>query len=231
MEQHSAAQGMRDRIIRGDCIEVMRDMPTGSVDFVLTDPPYIAHYRDRSGRSVANDDNGAWLAPAFREAARVLKDNRFCVSFYGWPQADRFLAAWRDAGLRPVGHLVWVKFYHSNREPRFLKYRHEAAYLLAKGSPRPTRVINDVLAWEYSGNRLHPTEKAVGTMGLLIESYSRPGDTVLDPFAGSGTSAVAARELGRHYIGIELDPRHAETARMRLAAKVAPKNDSDYHHG
>jgi site-specific DNA-methyltransferase (adenine-specific) len=197
----------------------MAAMPDASVDLVVTDPPYGARYRDRSGRTVANDDNTAWLTPAFAQVARVLKDHRFCVSFYGWHQADRFLAAWRAAGLRPVGHLVWVKSYHSNGTPRFLRYRHEAAYLLAKGFPRPTEAINDVLGWEYTGNRRHPTEKPVSAIEPLIEAFSRPGDLVLDPFAGSGTTAVAAQELGRRYVAIELDPRYCEAARERLSGK------------
>lgn len=82
-----------NRIVHGDCISVMHAMPAQSVDLVVTDPPYLARYRDRAGRTVANDDNASWLQPAFAEAARVLKDHRFCVSFYGWHQADKFLAA------------------------------------------------------------------------------------------------------------------------------------------
>jgi DNA modification methylase len=103
-----------NRIICGDCIEVMREMPSASVDFVVTDPPYLVNYRSRDGRRYPNDDNDRWLRPAFAEVARVLKHDRFCVSFYGWNKADRFLAAWKAAGLQPVGHLVWAKDYHSN---------------------------------------------------------------------------------------------------------------------
>ena len=57
------------------------------------DPPYITRYCDRSGRRVANDNNDRWLAPAFAEIFRLLKPDTFCVSFYGWNQADRFIAA------------------------------------------------------------------------------------------------------------------------------------------
>ena len=210
--------GFVNRILQGDCTDVMRRMPERSIDLVVTDPPYAARYRDRTGRTVANDDNTRWLSPAFAEVARVLKDNRFCVSFYGWHQADAFFQAWRAAGLRPVGHFVWVKFYHSNGSPRYAKHKHESAYLLAKGYPRPVEPINDVLGWEYTGNRHHPTEKPVSAITPLIEAFSRPGDIVLDPFAGSGTTAVAARELGRRYVAIELDTRHCETAAARLRA-------------
>jgi adenine-specific DNA-methyltransferase len=205
-----------NRVICGDCVQVMGEMPDQSVDLVVTDPPYAARYRDRSGRTVANDDNTSWLIPAFRHVARVLKDDRLCVSFYGWHQAEKFLAAWKSVGLRPVGHFVWVKTYPSNRAARYAQYHHESAYLLAKGNPRPPHAIADVLEWDYSGNRHHPTQKPVSAMTPLIEAYSGPGDIVLDPFAGSGTTAVAAKKMDRRYIAIELDARYCETARERL---------------
>jgi len=206
-----------NRVICGDCVGVMDEMPDESVDLVVTDPPYMARYRDRSLRRVRNDDNGSWLIPSFAQVACVLKNNRFCVSFYGWHKADQFIAAWRYAGLRPVGHIVFVKRYPSNARTGFFEYRHEAAYLLAKGRPaQPVPRLPDVLPWEYTGNRHHPTEKPVSAIAPLIGQFSRPHDIVLDPFAGSGTTAVAARELGRQYIAIELDEGHARTARERL---------------
>jgi hypothetical protein len=63
----------RDTILFGDCIELMKSLPDRSVVFILTDPPYIAHFRSRDNRTVQNDDNAAWLAPSFAEMYRVLK--------------------------------------------------------------------------------------------------------------------------------------------------------------
>jgi DNA modification methylase len=82
-------------ILHGDCIALMGAMPADSVDCIVTDPPYVARYRSRDGRGVPNDDNATWMAPAFAEMHRVLKPDSFCVSFYGWPKADLFIAAWR----------------------------------------------------------------------------------------------------------------------------------------
>src|ERR1039458_9498725 len=90
-----------NRVINADCLDVLPRLPSRSVDFVLTDPPYLARYRDRTGRSVENDNRDRWLAPAFAEIYRVLKNDRFCVSFYGWPRGDSFFAARRGAGRRP----------------------------------------------------------------------------------------------------------------------------------
>lgn len=125
-------------IVQGDCIHVMQSFPANSVDFILTDPPYLVRYRDRGGRKVANDDNARWLRPAFAEMQRVLKPGGFCVSFYGWNHVDRFVEAWRAADLDMVGHLVFAKDYASSA--RFLRHYHEQAYLLAKGrTPCPAR--------------------------------------------------------------------------------------------
>jgi adenine-specific DNA-methyltransferase len=159
-------EDFENRIITGDCVRVMLDMPAESVDLVVTDPPYLAGDRSRDGRTLAGDGTDEWLLPSFEQAYRVLKPDRFCVSFYGWPKADRFLRAWRRAGFRPVGHLVWVKDYHSNE--RFLRYSHESAYLLAKGDPpKPAVALCDVLECQYTGDVLHPTQKPV----MAISSF------------------------------------------------------------
>jgi adenine-specific DNA-methyltransferase len=204
-----------DTVMFGDCIGLMNRLDAASIDFVLTDPPYITNYRDRSGRTVANDDNDRWLDPAFAEIFRLLKDDSYCVSFYGWNQADRFIAAWRRAGFQLAGHIVFNKSYASS--VRFMRYHHEQAYLLVKGDPwRPAVPIPDVLPFPYSGNRLHPTQKPIEALTPLVQSFSPSGGIVLDPFCGSGSTLIAARDSGRNFIGIELDPRHYLTATERL---------------
>jgi site-specific DNA-methyltransferase (adenine-specific) len=205
----------RSRIIEGDCIEQLRRLRAESVDFVLTDPPYLVSFKDRTGRSIQNDDNSRWLFPAFAEIYRVLKPNSYCVSFYGWSKAELFLSAWKKCGFRPVGHLVWVKRYASC--VRHTQMMHEQAYLLAKGNPPlPLRPPADVLAWQYSGNKLHPTEKAVASLTPLIEAYAPANGIVLDPFAGSGSTGVAALQCRRRCILIEKDATHYKTIRARF---------------
>jgi site-specific DNA-methyltransferase (adenine-specific) len=130
--------------------------------------------------------------------------------------ADQFMQAYRAAGFRVVGHLMFPKRYASST--RFLRYQHESAHLLAKGNPRqPEKPIADVIEWEYTGNKLHPTQKPVSALLPLVETFSAPDDTVLDPFTGSGSSLLAAKMLGRSYIGIELDAKYHAIASRRLA--------------
>lgn len=206
----------RNVIVNADCIQAMRSFERGSVDFILTDPPYLVNYRDRNGRKVANDDNARWLRPAFNQMHRVLKDGGFAVSFYGWNKVDLFMDAWKAAGFRVVGDIVFRKRYASSA--KFLRYQHEQAYLLAKGNVcLPENPIPDVIDFPYAGNKLHPTQKPVEALRPLIEAFTKPGELVLDPFSGSGSTLAAAQQLDRDWIGIELDSRHHQTARRRLA--------------
>jgi DNA modification methylase len=208
---------VRNTVRHGDCVQLMRRMDAASVDFILTDPPYICRYRDRIGRTVANDNNTRWLEPAFAEMFRLLKPDSFAVSFYGWNQVDRFVTAWRQAGFRIVGHLVFPKPYASSA--RFLQHRHEQAYLLAKGEPRtPTEPLSDIRGWSYTGNRLHPTQKPLEALRPLVRTFCPEGGMVLDPFCGSGSSLVAAVDESRDFLGIELDYRHFRTACRRVAS-------------
>ncbi len=203
------------QVIQGDCKAVLQTLPNESVDFVLTDPPYLVRYTDRSGRSIANDDSSGSVLSAFSDLYRVLKPNTFCVSFYGWNTVATFFEAWKRAGFAAVGHIVWHKGYSSRRG--FLNARHEQAYVLVKGRPaKPAHPIDDVQPWEYSGNAVHPTEKAVSILKPLVQSFSHRGDVVLDPFAGSGSTLVAAALSGRHYMGVELEAKYVEHARRRL---------------
>lgn len=214
-----------NRILYGDCIDVMRRMPSASVDLIVTDPPYLVNYHSRDGRTVCNDTYAGWLKPAFAETYRLLKPNRFMVCFYGWNKVEKFMHAWKDAGFTPVGHFVFVKDYPSKKG--FTGAYHESAYLLAKGNPTPPRTaIPDVLEWRYTGNILHPTQKPVMAIVPLITAFSQFGDVVLDPFCGSGTTAVAAVQCERNYIGIEKVWRYCAIARNRLEKKEREEEET-----
>lgn len=209
----------RNIILQGDCTSLLPQIPAGSVDFILTDPPYITAYNSRDNRTVLNDDNAAWILPSFVQMYRVLKPNAFAVSFYGWPKVDLFASAWKRAGFRIGGHIVFRKRYAS--KSAFLQYRHECAYLLIKGRPGlPAKPLPDVLDWTYTGNKLHPTQKSIDILTPVIEAFTERGDLVLDPFAGSGSTCLAAHLSGRDYLGIELAPAHHDTATGRLASAI-----------
>lgn len=212
------AESLNNRLLHGDAVQLMSRIPDHSIDLIVTDPPYLVNYRDRSGRSLQNDDpdHADWLEPAFSEMYRILKRGSLCMSFYGWNRVEPFLVAWRKAGFRMVGHIVFKKHYASRTG--ITKATHESAYLLAKGRPRHiSSPVPDVLPWgKYTGNRLHPCQKPVSVFEPIIEAYSKPGDLILDPFAGSASTAVAAKNLDRHYLAMEMDWEYYQAAWRRL---------------
>jgi DNA modification methylase len=82
-------------ILNGNRIEKMRLIPANSIDFILTDPPYLVNYRDQNARPTENDTNAHWLRPAMREAYRVLKQDRVAMILYRWTRVDAFFPAWK----------------------------------------------------------------------------------------------------------------------------------------
>ncbi len=108
--------------------------------------------------------------------------------------------------------------------------------VLAKGRPKlPATPFADIQDWVYSGNQFHPTEKSVEIIAPLIRAFSKPGDIILDPFLGSGTTAVAAALSGRSYIGIELEQKYYDLALRRLEGvkrfyKSKDSRKSPAHH-
>ena len=210
-------------IIQGDCLEVMREMEDESVDFCLTDPPYGVDWqsnrRAEKYDKINNDDNLDWLHSAFSQIYRVLKNDSLCVSFYGYPDADIFVKCFKDVGFRIVSHFCFVK--NSIGLGWFTRGQHEVAYLLAKGKPlKPQNAISDVVKFKKTGNKLHPSQKPIGAMERIVETYTQVGDIILDPFMGVGSTLVAAKNLNRKYIGIEIESRYVEIAHQRLAQET-----------
>ncbi|MGY3238090.1 MULTISPECIES: hypothetical protein [unclassified Bradyrhizobium] len=118
-----------DTVAHGDYVDVMRRMQSASVDFILTHPPYLCRGQSRDRQTIAKDDRDDWLVPAFAEMHRVLKPGSLCQSFCSWNAADKFIGAWRAAGFRMVGHIVFTKgWLHSLASSRA---KHEQACLLA----------------------------------------------------------------------------------------------------
>lgn len=109
------AELVPNQVMHGDCTKVLQTIPSNSVDLGVTDPPYFVRYRDRLGRTIANDSNPDSVLCAFVDIHRVLKPNTFCVSFYGWSRVADFFRAWSEVGFRAVGHIVWRKSYVSRR--------------------------------------------------------------------------------------------------------------------
>jgi len=216
-------------VYTADCFAWFDAAPQQSVDLIVTDPPYgMAYQSNRRVRSdkfrrIANDNGLDWVPSFFEESYRVLKPNSAMYTFCSWHHIDTFKVNFqKHFTLKNV--LVWVKNNHGSGDltgayaPKheFILYGHKGRSLIRNGR-RP-----DVLEFPKvaSNNMVHPTEKPIPLLLQLIQASSDPGDTVLDPFCGSGTTGVACVESGRNFIGVELDPGYATAARSRVLQSV-----------
>ena len=95
-----------NQILCGDAAELLFEYPSASIDMVVTDPPYLMGYKDRKGRTLANDTNPKAVLAVYVEIYRVLKNDSYCISFYGWNSIAEFSAKWAAFGFRLVGHNV-----------------------------------------------------------------------------------------------------------------------------
>ena len=155
----------------------------------------------------------------YRELWRTLKDDSLCITFYGWPSADVFFDAWYRPGFRPVSVLVLVKGNWGLGY--YTRAQHEQAYLLAKGHPKkPEAAISDVFLCDTIAQQLHPNQKPLPAISRLVATFSQENGVIIDPFCGSGTTLVAARNLGRRAVGIEIEERYCELTATRLSQQV-----------
>ena len=209
-------------IFHGDCLHVLPTMPADSVDFCLTDPPYLVRYKGRwelGQEHIVGDDDPSWLLPSFAEIWRVLKPDSFCVSFYGWPHSDLFVGVWKALGFRVVSHFAFVKRVWGLG--RFTRSQHETAFLLAKGRPQPPETgISDVIEWQREADAIHPNQKPTEALYPLLSAFAREGGIVLDPFMGAGSTLRAAKDFGLRAIGIEIEKKYCEAAVQRMAQGV-----------
>jgi DNA modification methylase len=215
------------QVVTADCLAHMRGMPDGSVDAVITDPPYGMSYQsswrtDRAERfdKIANDEAPfVWF---LLDAFRVLKDGGCLVCFCRWDTAEAFRSAIGWSGLAVKSQIIWDRMVHGMGDLRGTPGpRHDTIWFATKGKytlpgKRPVSVLTHQ---RLGGDELeHPNEKPVPLMVELIESYVPVGGTVLDPFAGSGTTGCACVQTGRSFVGCELNAEYADIARRRCRA-------------
>ena len=187
----------------GDCLDIMRTLEAGSVDAVITDPPYPREYEHLYG-AVA------------KEARRVLRVGGSFLTLCGHYQLPRVLA---DIGE----HLRYrwiVKLDHPGSHARMamgvmVTWKPMLWFVNEKLSPR-RNIVDGCASQKRSKDTGHPWQQDLDYALWGIEALTDPGNTILDPFCGSGTTGVACVQTGRNFIGIEIDPGYAEIARQRI---------------
>jgi len=230
-------------LICGDAVRELAKIPSESIDLIAADPPYnlgknYGNNVDQKDRTAYHNFTASWMGEAFR----VLKPGGSIYCFMGVKFIARlYVLMEEEMGLTPQGWITWHYTQGMGRKLGFSP-RHEDILWFSKGE-NPTFNLDDVRVpqkyyrkrnnmaganpgdvWQFShvhycaAERLpHPTQKPEALLERIIMASSNPGDTVLDPFLGSGTTARVAEALGREAMGIEINPDYIDMARARLA--------------
>lgn len=211
------------QIACGDCLEIMQEMPSASVDAIVTDPPYMLQIRsDGVGALSPWGDlmNSAyWYAEMLRQFKRLLRSEGACLVFMNWRGLPTLMKAGYMADLPIRGVLTWSKQWPGTGH--FFRTSSELLCLfVGEKFKMRNRCLLDVQYFPPvpTAKRLHSAEKPVELLRFAIENISSDAehDTVFDPFMGSGSTGVAAEMEGRRFIGIELDERFYDVARKRI---------------
>lgn len=243
------------RIIQGDCLDKMKDIPDVSIDAIITDPPY--------GTTACKWDSVIPFEPMWEQLKRVIKPNGAIVLFGSQPFTSALIMSnikmfkyeWIWDKTRGVGHLNAKKrpmmctenilvfnekgFYHPQMRHRD-KPRKSQNKSTQNVYGKSLDVFNgEVLDKKYpvnlitfsksdmTKNKFHPTQKPIALMEYLIKTYTQEGETVLDFTMGSGTTGVACVNTNRNFIGIELDEGYFNIAMDRINQTIAKLNKQD----
>lgn len=219
------------QIYKGDCLELLKNIPDGSVDLILTDPPYkIITGGDSNGinslrpRGILKGnrelikkipDFSDWLPETFR----VLKNNSHAYFMINSTNFLNLCMEIEKVGFKIHNFLIWEKnnctpsqFYMKNCEYVIFCRKGKAKYINNIGGSKTVHKINNII-----GNKNHPTEKPVELMSFYINNSTKINDIILDPFMGSGSTGVAAISSGRGFIGAEIESDYFSIAEKRIS--------------
>ena len=213
-----------NKIINADCMDILKQLPDKSVDLVLTDFQYNEVNRSSNGLRNLDmgcaDDLAVELADLLSEIIRVCKGSFY--AFCGTEQVSQTRKALVEAGFS-TRLLVWEKTNPSpmNGQHIWLSGIECCVYGKLKGGVFNERCKNTILRYPICSDkgRFHTTQKPIDMFNYLITVSSNQGDLVLDPFSGSGTTAIACHNLNRRFICIEKDPEYWAKSCERLKAE------------
>ena len=208
---------------KGDCLELMKDIPDGSIDVILTDIPYGEVNRSDNGLRNLNKEKADVetfdLCEFLKEAYRVTKGT--IIIFCGKEQVSeihRFFSDKQKSHKGTVRQLIWEKTNPSpmNGQHIYLSGIENIVWFKKRGGTFNAHCKNTVFRYSCGRNKYHPTEKNINLLEELILDNSNIGDIVFDSCMGSGSTGVACINTGRNFIGIELDDNYFEIAKQRI---------------
>ncbi|HGL0844068.1 TPA: site-specific DNA-methyltransferase [Streptococcus pneumoniae] len=215
-----------DKIIKKDVLEVMATIPDNKIDLIVTDPPYLINYKTnwrkekhKFSNVIKNDNNPELIKEYIKECYRILKDDTAIYIFCSFDKVD-FLKKEIEKYFSVKNIIIWRKNNHTagDLEAQFGK-QYEMIILANKGRKKFNgERLTDV--WDFkrvsSDKLLHQNQKPIELIKRCIVKHSDVGDIVFDGFMGSGTTALAALETDRHFIGAEIDGYYFGIAEERI---------------
>ena len=196
---------------QGDCLELMKDIPDKSIDFLITDPPF----------GLPNEEPIEDVLIRLKEADRICKNMLILMDYRNFWQVDKLF---HD---KKVGEIIWeygwVSGGRSKAKSGFFPthntiglYGSKESFKFIKGSIiKREKGLSSPRQCSFANKTGHPYEKPIKLIELLIENLNNC-ESVLDPCMGSGTTGVACKKLNRNFIGIELDEKYFEIAKKRI---------------
>ena len=228
------------KLVYGDCLNIIKEIPDSSVDLLVTDPPYPTTSRGNAGNSGGmlrkdinkkgkvfkyNDIDCSKYAPEFY---RILKDGSHCYVMTNHVNLIKMLNTFTNSGFHFIKCLIWNKGNKIMGQYYMSQFEYILFFRKGKGVKINHCGTSDILSVpnnktkDINGKNLHDTEKPVELMKILIDNSSQIGDTVLDPFMGIGSTGIASKELNRKFVGIEIDEHYYTIAKERIDKLVVP---------
>lgn len=214
-------------LIKGDCVKILREMDSESIDLVIIDPPYDINYKTSRRKDkghdfckpIANDDNFI-IKKVFDDLYRVMKPDTACYIFWSIKTFAQLKELIDQSKFKHKNTIVWKKNnWTAGDLQASYGQQYELIILLNKGRAKFNgKRLADV--WEFDKvvgkEQCHQNQKPVKLLEQIVEKHSNKGDTVLDCFMGSGSTGVACKNLNRKFIGIELDENYFNIAKERI---------------
>lgn len=210
----------------GDCVELMRKLTAETVDMALTDPPFNVQirYGDHYDDNMPLEEYVEWCRSWIKEVYRVLKPDGSACIFSSPKHIREFLNMLHDQGFLYKDIIIWNKINAHMPIARSPMAKFEPCYWVVKGKDYTFNnnglqnvetfcVLQPRNPEWIEGN---PAQRPVALYERIVKTFSNPGDLVLDPFVGSGTTLLACKRAGRNAIGYDLNPLMAEVIRKRV---------------
>ena len=236
MEDRRLGRFRIDEIYRGDALELMKEIPPESIDLIVTDPPFAIDFKAKRNNynrtqervlegynEIPKEEYYGFTLSWMREAHRILKRTGSMYVFSGWTNLKDILNALDEVGFITINHIIWKYQFDVYTKRKFVTSHYHILFVVKDARRYKFNKIEHypedvwIIKREYwTGKVKTPTKLPLEIVKKIILYSSDEGDIVFDPFLGSGTVAVAAKMLNRHYLGFEIVPDYYEFAKERI---------------